>query len=127
MKTNRKKSWTFKLIERFNYLKIKSSLESQENSEEDICSRRSTIDFNDLEDDPDPEIENQNPFLLGKELEEEMDEESENGMFLGESMNQSEGDMGPLVVMDEIPQAKIVGFEDGVNKVVASEPNKPDS
>jgi hypothetical protein len=119
IKPNKGKKWIFKIVERLNYTKIRNEIDSDANSEEDICSRRSTIDFNDLEDDDedDEEIDKQNPFLLGNNLEQENQEEvSENGMFLEESMNNAESDVMGLVVDDIVPQAKIVGFGDQLTK-----------
>lgn len=111
MKVNRKKHWAFRLVERLDPAKIHRRAKSEEGSGEDVCSRRSTIDFNDLEDPPeDDELGQQNPFLLGRDGDQE---ESENGMFLEESADQSQGDLAPLVVDEGIPQAKIVGFGEG--------------
>ena len=134
MKPNKKKTWNFNLVERFNYGKIKKALNSERNSEDEICSRRSTIDFNDLEDEQeeDLEINKHNPFLLQNNIEnekenqeedEEDDEESENGMFMEESLDKSDDDLGDLIVSEQIPQAKIVGYENGVRKFMSSEKN----
>ena len=138
MNANKKKIWEFKMVERFNYTKIKQALNSEQNSEDEICSRRSTIDFNDLEDDQeDAEIDKQNPFLLGSNIEDDKvdeeqaqvsDEESENSMFKEESVDKSDNDLAELVVSEHIPQAKIVGYENGVRKFISSDKdneNKP--
>lgn len=111
------------MVERFDPVKIKNAGDSRENSTEEVCSRRSTIDFNDLEDNAqeDEELERQNPFLLGQSEMEEQDE-SENGMFLEESVDQSQNDIIGLVVDEQIPQAKIVGVGD--EKIVQIEADR---
>ena len=128
IKPNKLKKWPFALIERFDYEKIKALRENPGGSGDDVRSRRSTIDFNDLEYDQeeDPEIDQQNPFLLGGDLDQNSNQdESGNGMFLEESLDNIDPGLGGLVVIDQVPQAKIVGVEDGPSKPPDS--NDPNS
>ena len=108
IKISNRRIWQFSFTERFDYLKLKS-LQNQQNSEQDVCSRRSTIDFNDLDDDDDEEnceIQKQNPFLLG----------TENQDY--EFLDGNDECPGELVVSEEVPQAQIVSCEKGIRKFI---------
>ena len=61
------KTWNFTFKERRDYRRIRDSHAKAQNDSV-ILSRRSTLDFNDLEEDKelsDHEFQSQNPFLLG--------------------------------------------------------------
>ena len=61
------KKWNFNFKERRDYRRIRDSHAKAQNDSV-ILSRRSTLDFNDLEEDQEPsdhEFQSQNPFLLG--------------------------------------------------------------
>lgn len=71
MKYETLKAWDYSLKERRDYRRIRHSL-VKDKKDSLILSRRSTLEFNDLEDDQnevsDSEFQSQNPFLLGNNM-----------------------------------------------------------